>query len=777
MLWFLLCTAVLYAALGEVVESATLFGAVLPLAGMDAFLHRRTQASTEGLKSRLADTATVVREDRELAVQARELVPGDLVAVGSGEPFPADGIVVSGDLLRVDESTLTGESSPVHKRPLPDSVAGSGDVPVDAVHWGFAGTRLLTGRALLRVVFTDGETLYGEIVRSARAGTRERTPLQVTIAALVRVLVVVAIVFCLILAFVRLSQGHGWVDALVSALTLAVAALPEEFPVVFTFFLGVGVYRMAQRQALMRRAVAVENIGRVSCICSDKTGTITEGRLHLTHLFPVADQQEMRLLHIALSATRPDSHDPLDVAIIREARARGIESSVIDTLALFPFTEDSRRQTAVVREKDAPEGVALAAMKGAPETVLGMVQMADDARAAWLSRTADLAADGHKIIACAWRQVDVAWPGGEPQRGYELAGLLAFEDPVREGVAEAIAACREGGIHVVMITGDHVLTARAVAQEIGLGGGKPRVVPADEMEDLLASGGGRAIRAIDVVARAVPAQKLSLVRALQQSGEIVVVTGDGVNDVPALQAADIGVAMGERGTRSAREVASIVLLDDNFRTIVRAIAEGQQLFRNLRLSFQYLLMIHVPLVISAAFIPLLGYPVLYLPVHIIWLELTIHPTALLVFQSLPARGALGRSIGDRQVHFFSRRDWVLTALVGGFLTLMVSAGYSRSLGPEVDVLHARAMALALLTLASAAIAAALSRLSTPPSRVIVFTTLAVSTLLIQTPFLAGLLHLRPLHFDDWLVAGTGALVAVSPLLLGWGVRRGSSQSQ
>jgi len=761
MIWFLVGTSLLYALLGELAEMATLLGAVVPLVAMDAILHRRTQASTEGLRSHLADRATVVRDGVATPLSAADIVPGDLVLVAAGESFPADGIVVDGRDLQVEESILTGESFPVRKHPLAVPIEAAQE-SVDAEHWGLAGTRLLTGRAALRVVYTGAETLYGEIVRSARSGARARTPLQGAIANLVAVLVAVAAVVCVILAVVRLRQGYGWVDALVSALTLAVAALPEEFPVVFTFFLGVGVYRLAKRQALVRRAVSVENIGRISCICSDKTGTITEGRLRLTHLIPAEGVSEGRLLELAALASRLSSNDPLDDAILHTAAARGALPASVEELERIPFAEDTRRETAVVRGSGASDGGVLAATKGSTEVILGMAHLADAARARWSERESAVAAEGHKVIACAWQVLAAGrWTGGEPGRGYRFAGLLAFEDPVREGVAEAIHTCQAAGIHTIMVTGDHPLTAGAVAREIGLGGGAPCVITADEIERLVDGG---ELGAVDVIARAVPSQKLGLVRALQQRGELVAVTGDGINDVPALQAADIGIAMGERGTRSAREVASIVLLDDNFRTIVRAIAEGRQLFRNLQLSFAYLLMIHIPLVTTAALIPLAGYPMLYLPIHIVWLELIIHPTALLVFQELPA-SELAPAAGQRVERFFSRADWVRIVLVGVLLTGLIAAGYERSLGAGRNVEHARAMALGMLTTASAVLTAALSGLRTRTARVVVAATLALSGLLIQINALARLLHLQPLHADDWGAALAGALLVGLPVLL------------
>ena len=751
MIWFLVGTAALYGVLGQVSEAVTLLVSIAPLVGMDAYLHRRTQASTQGLRGRLADAARVVRDGVEQVVPATAVVAGDLAVVATGEPFPADGVVVAGTELRVDESALTGEAFPVTKHPLASEPDGGPEPQVDAEHWGFAGTRLLTGRARLRVVAVGGETLYGAIVKLATGAMRERTPLQRAVAGLVTALLVAAVILCALLAIVRLRQGYGWADAVVSAASLAVAALPEEFPVVLTVFLGVGVYRLAQRKALVNRAVAVENIGRITCICSDKTGTITEGQLRVARVVPAAGHDEASVLAIAAAAARLETGDPLDRAILTAA-GHGAAGEV---LATFPFTEDRRRETAVIR---TAAGI-VAYTKGAPETVRAMCD-GDDA-AVWTAHIAELAAAGQKVVACAWRPL-AEYPGGEPDRALRFAGLIGIADPVRAGVGDAVAWCRAAGVRVLMVTGDHPATARAVAREIGLAA-EPVIVTGDELA--AAASVGEAVGEADVVARALPAQKLSIVRALQRAGEIVAVTGDGVNDVPALQAADVGIAMGQNGARSAREVSSIVLLNDDFRSIVAAIAEGRSLFDNLRRSFQYLLMIHVPLVLTATFIPLLGYPVLYLPIHIVWLEAMIHPTALLVFQGSAASRGTGAAIPPgrgRDVRLFSRAEWQIIAAVGGLITVVVAVTYDRSLAGADDD-HARAMAMVALTTASASVMAALSGLRTRVARAVAGLSLAAAVVLVQIPALASLLHLRPLHLDDWMLALAGGGLAVLPL--------------
>lgn len=762
MLWFLLSTAGLFGLLGQATESFTLLVALLPLLGMDAYLHRRTAASSAGLASRLASSARVLRDGRWQDIPSRELVPGDLAEVAPGEYFPADGLLVAGTALQVDESTLTGESLPVGKRALEPTALPGASAP--EAHWGTAGTRLLTGTARLRIVCTGAQTRYGEIVRSATEGGHAATPLQKAIGELVLALLGVAVAMCVALAAIRLWHGHGWVDALLSAVTLAVAALPEEFPVVYTFFLGVGVFRLARKKALVRRAVAVENIGRVTCIVSDKTGTITAGSLVLAHLAPAGGLGEAAVLQVAASATRPDGGDPLDEALQVAAGPMAPASRLAD----FPFTEARRRETVILRGAD---GQVQACTKGAPETVLAVCGLAAPERARWLTRVEEFAQSGHKVIACARRPLGADGPvGTEPDEGFELMGLLAFEDPVRGGVRDAIAECMAAGMRVIMVTGDHPATAAAIACEIGLGEGRPVVAalaPDDDAGAVLRTHAG-----VHVVARATPPQKLALVQALQAEGELVAVTGDGVNDVPALRLADIGVAMGERGTRSAREVAPVVLLDDNFRTIVDAVAEGRQLFRNLRLAFAYLLLVHLPLVVGAAVIPLMGLPLLFLPIHIVWLELVIHPTAMLAFQGLPLRGPLAPVRRHRAARFFSTEAWLAIVLAGGLVSVAVVWSYLHALGVDRDAEHARAMALAVLLAASAGITAGLTSLRQATARWLVAGTLVPLAVLVQWPVSSRLLNLRPLHGADWAwVAAAFFVVAAMAMVLAYRLRQ------
>jgi Ca2+-transporting ATPase len=743
----------LFALLKNYNQAIILLIATIPLIGMDAFLHWRTQVSTHSLKSSLAAQATVIRNGIEMQVAARELVPGDLVVVATGMSFPADGLIVAGKNLQVDESALTGESRPVKKEVLSEFQRGSTQPSVEGKYWGFAGTRILAGRALLRVVYTGSETLYGEIVTSAIHTTQERTPLQKAIARLVMILIFTASGLCFILAIVRYLQGFGLIDAILSAATLAVAALPDEFPVVFTFFLGVGVYRLAKKHALVQRAVSVENIGRISYICSDKTGTITEGRFQLVKLLAADNLNTEELLFIATAASRLESGDLIDIAIFNKPETA---LEIPQPLKTFPFTENRKRETSIIEIESQQY---LVATKGAPEKILDICSLDAADKEKWLQKIEELAFGGYKVIACA-HLLTQQLPDAEPEFNYEFAGLLALTDPPRSGVANAINTCRANNIHVLMITGDHPETARAIAREVGLGNGNPHVVVAEDLAQQAMSADSEYFRKIDVIARAIPTQKLEIVNRLQSYGEIVAVTGDGVNDVPALKAADIGIAMGERGAQSAREAADIILLDDNFDSIVNAIAEGKQLFKNMQSSFKYLLLIHLPFVLSAAIIPLFGYPLLYLPIHIVFIELIIHPTSMLVFQDLPASNQIEPVRNLNDTRFFSNKDWKMITAAGLFTTGIVIATFFFVYQHNHDMDHARALVLAELGFISAALTLGLSGFRTRVARMIICMTLAFTVLLIEIPVISQLFAFTPLGLFEWLT-----VIAVSLITL------------
>lgn len=760
MIWFLIGIGSILFITGETVDGMTILIAVLPLLLMDAFLHWRTQASTQSLRGQLSARARVLREGQQIEIDSREIVPGDVVVIMPGILLPADGIFESAQNVQTDESVLTGESLPISKRASSFdvfSLSTQKDVLVPQEFLGSAGTKVLTGKGLFRVLLTGSDTSYGQIVQSISQMPNERTPLQKSINRLVQILIFVSLTFCLLLATIRMYQGHGWLDALMSAATLAIAAIPEEFPVVFTFFLGVGIYRLAKQKALVRRAVSVENIGRVTQICTDKTGTITVGHLTLTHLDPCQGATNEDLLSEALAASTTDS-DPLDIAISEASKEKNL--SPPKRFQIYPFTEGKKREVSLIRQSN---GSIIAFMKGAPETVIGMSTLSESEKFFWRTKTSEWAQGGHKVIAIARKEISND-TGEEPNSNFLFRGLLAFEDPHRPEVVEAMSYCHRNKIRVLMITGDHPETAAAIARDANLAA-NPSVVSAEDeplkFEESWLNSNPDFLKKLNVVARCTPIQKLRIVSALKRAGELVAVTGDGVNDVPALKAADIGIAMGERGTRSAKEVSSIILADDNFATIINAIREGRQLFSNLKMSFEYLLLIHIPLVLTAALLPLAGYPLVYLPVHIVWLELVLHPTALLGFQGTE----LVNSKNEKQKSFFSGTQILMICTGGLLISFAVIFSFLSGLQEGLNPDHARAQAIAILTLWSAGVTAYLTSFRLRTANIIMLLTLLSSIVLIQLPLFSESLHVNPLSLQEWFEVSSFVALSIVAIFL------------
>lgn len=744
MMWFLLIVSAIFFATGQKNDALVMLVAVGPLIVMDAFLHWRTKSATISLRKNLDTTATVVRNGVSVVIGAQEVVPGDLVKVSSGRIVPADGLVEITVELQIDESVLTGESLPVKKSRYSEKILQrQGEFKIAEEFLVYAGTKVLFGEAMVRVVKTGRHTEYGEIVRSVSEVPHTKTPLQEGITKLLKYLVAAALFFCLVLVIVRKVQGDSWTESLLVGLTLAVAAMPEEFPVVFTFYLGLGVYRLARRRALVRRAVSVENIGRITHICTDKTGTITQGKLELTHLVAHEGITEAELFSSAIIASNVDSGDPIDLAILDYAKKDQTVASM-QFIKRFPFTEDRRKETAVAEIN----GKVTVFCKGAPETILNLSSLSDSEKTRVHDKINELAGGGHKVLACASTQLSGAFDGIEPSTGFTFQGLLAFEDPARPEVKQSIAEAVRSHIKVIIITGDHPSTSGSIAADVGLGGDTPHVVSAEQYPnkfepDFLAAN-PHFLDEVDVVARCTPKQKLNIVMSLKQRGSIVAVTGDGVNDVPALKAADVAIAMGERGSQSAKEVSAIVLADDNFKTIIGAIEEGRRLFQNMQASFEYLLLIHIPLVLCAALIPLAGYPIVFMPIHIVWLELIMHPTAILAFQS-----KLNEGHRRTANYFFDRRDVVSVCISGAAILASLSLIFIAGLN-ETGELVARTKILAGLSLWSAMIVVVLTKLKALWSRVITFSTLALTFLLVQFGgVITEQLHLVPLSIGHW----------------------------
>ena len=775
MVALLLVAAPTYLVIGETTDAIVAFIALGPIAAVGWLLESRAERTLDQLRQLTAPTSTVVRDGVAQTVTVDSLVVGDLVRVHEGDVVPADATIVELTQLLVDESALTGESMPASKQ-----TGAAGD---ECMVW--AGTTVLSGRALARITATGSTTRYGRIGTLVAAARSPLTPLQLGLARLVRALAVLAAVFCIAVVAAELLHGDGWGDAVIAGVSLAIAAIPEEFSMIYTLYLALGAWRLAQERALVRRLPSVETLGSTTVICTDKTGTLTHGHLGVAGLWTTdgvrvdggsLSKAEADLLEAAVLACEPDPYDPLDLAIVDHARRHDIDVAGLHagTLARdWPFDPSGKYLTHVWRS--GGDGPLRVAAKGAPEGIVARTHPAAELRTSVAQANAAFSASGMRVVAVAAGSAEATTTSrADDEAHLRLLGLVAFSDPLRDGVADALRECGAAGIRVVMITGDHPGTAHAVAEGLGLPhetGGTDVIATGDDLDSADDDRLDELVATANVFARTRPEQKHRLVAALRGRGEVVAMTGDGINDAPALREADIGVAMGRRGTDVAREAAALVLLDDNFATIVTAVRDGRRIFDNLTRAFGYLIAFHPPLLLGALVVPLLGKPLLLLPIHLVALELLLHPVVSLVFQADPpdpdTMRRPPRPVGDALRLRALGRPYA----VGTVLAVVLLAVYLISLEawPEDQ---ARALAFAsllasqpvlLLSMRSADRPLWASRRPWTRTLAVIVAVLAASTLaVIYVPPLAELLHLEPFPAVWWaLVVAVAASTAWS----------------
>ena len=659
--------------LSEPLDATILISFVVVVIIISIYQERRTENALAALRDLSSPRALVVRDGRKTRVAGRDVVRGDVVLLAEGDRVPADAVLIESINLAIDESALTGESVPVRKAAAGGQAAEASMTRPggDGTPWVFSGTLVVKGHGIAVVKATGTGSELGRIGTALRAIQPERTPLQREIDRLVRVIaglgsaaaVVVIVVF-------GLTRGN-WLEGVLAGIAAAMAMLPEEFPVVLAAFLALGAWRMSQRHVLARRTAVVETLGSATAICVDKTGTLTLNSMTVAELIAgdatnVLDgvplpERFHELAEFAVLASPVDPFDPMDRAfrdLGREYLA-GTEHVHRDWTLVreYPLSEHLLALSHVWRSPDSSRYVIAA--KGAPEAIADLCHLDPDRRADLQRRVEAAAAGGERVLAvarAAFSQRDVL-PPGQHDFEFNLLGQVGLHDPVRPGAAGAVAECRRAGVRVVMITGDYPGTAMAIAAQVGLDrtGGS---ITGPELDGMADEELARRIRTVNVFARMVPDQKLRLVRALKENGEVVGMTGDGVNDAPALRASDIGIAMGERGTDVARESAALVITDDDFSSIAGGIRRGRGIFDNLRKAMSYIIAVHVP-IFGMSLIPVFitGWPLVLLPVQIAFLELIIDPACSVVFEAeeidprimeQPPRG-LGRPMFDRRV--------------------------------------------------------------------------------------------------------------------------------
>jgi Ca2+-transporting ATPase len=645
----LLAAAFLYWLLGDFAEGALLVGGAFLSVGLVIVQESRNENALAALRALAAPTARVLRAEGEKRIPARDIVPGDHVLIGEGERAPVDAIVIAGDVLTIDQSVLTGESAPVLAPPTREAVDPDFDPePGTDAPFVFAGTMIVRGQATLLAIRTGPATRLGRIGQSLGAIPSEPTPLQRTMGRAVAWLGAAAIGFCVLVALAYWFFRGDWIEAGLAGITLAISLTPEEFPMVLVVFLALGSWRLAHHNVLVRRSAVIETLGAVSMLCVDKTGTLTQNRMEVAALArngatwragdgaPPPDLS--KLLAIAVRACAVQASDPMDRALHRLAAERSCEPEPTASQATFPLRPDRLAFIHVWRdEKDC-----VAAAKGAPEAVFQLCRMAPAQRAAAAREVEDFAAHGLRVLAVAAARIAEAESFEPSDHPFDYEGLVAFRDPLRGDVREAIALARRAGVAVAMITGDHATTARAIAAEAGIDVEHGLLLGAD-IDAMTPAELQARVTDIRVFARIRPEQKLALVAAFRERGHVVAMTGDGVNDAPALHAAHVGIAMGQRGADVAREAADIVLLDDSFASIVGGVRLGRRIFANLRKALVYICAIHVPVAGLALAPILMGLPPIMFPAHVMLLELVIDPVCALVFEGEPSdRRAMDR---------------------------------------------------------------------------------------------------------------------------------------
>lgn len=781
----------LYLLTGELYDALMLLGFVLIVMGITVIQERRTERVLEALRDLSSPRALVIRDGRRRRIPGREVVRGDIILLVEGDRVPADAILRQAISLSADESLLTGESAPVRKSATEQKIdllkPGGDDLP-----FVFAGTLVTAGQGLAEILTTGMRTEMGKIGKALQKVTPEDTLLQKETGQLVRNLAVIGLLLCLLVilayGFTRGNTPQAWLQGLLNGITLAMALLPEEFPVVLTIFLALGAWRISRNRVLTRRMPAVETLGAATVLCTDKTGTLTLNQMSVRQLFvdgelfdahaahPTSLSERFHpLLEYGILASKRDPFDPMEKAL-NELGAK-----------FLAHTEHLHQNWNLIREYPlSPHLLALShvwkspdgsifeiAAKGAPEAIADLCHLSTLQRTELAGCAADMAAAGLRVLGVAqayFRKSDL--PADQHDFRFKFLGLIGLADPVRPTVPAAIRECYTAGIRVVMITGDYPGTAKSIAQQIGLRSPE-QCITGSELDAMSDAELEQRIGATSIFARVVPEQKLRIVKALKACGEIVAMTGDGVNDAPALKSAHIGIAMGGRGTDVAREASALVVLDDDFSSIVAAVRLGRRIFDNIKKAVAYIFAVHVPIA-GIAVIPMFfhDWPPLLLPVHVAFLELIIDPACSIIFEAENAEpDVMQRPPRNSKNRLFSRS----IILLGLFQGVCVLAAISALLAASTALGHADANSrrtLAFIALVVANLWLILTNRSRnrtifsmfrEPNHAlwwVVGGAMTAMALLLNVPFLRELFHFAPLHPVDILLSIAAGIASI-----------------
>lgn len=777
----------LYLFMGEPADAVMLLGFVLVVMAITIVQERRTERALDALRDLSSPRALVIRDGTHRRIPGREVVREDIIVLAEGDRVPADGLLRRGINLAADESLLTGESVPVRK--TPSSAASALDPPGgDDLPSVFSGTLVTAGQGIVEVVATGAGSQLGKIGKALQQVKPEPTPLQRETKRLVRTFALLAVAACVVVvvayALTRGGDPRVWKEGLLAGIAMAMATLPEEFPVVLTVFLALGAWRISRSSVLTRRMPAVETLGSATVLCVDKTGTLTQNQMTLRRLSLVGSPVDLadlqgelpgnvhQLLEYAVLACKRDPFDPMERALqaagdrlLKESEHLHPEWSLAREYPLAPG------MLAVSQAWQTGVDDAVVASKGAPEAIADLCHLPPVERMHLKQEVAALAQSGLRILGVARGSAHLSeLPDEHHDLQLEFVGLLGLEDPLRPTVPTAVAECRAAGVRVVMITGDYPATAQSIAREAGLSNCET-VITGPELDQMSDEELAQRIGGVQVFARVVPEQKLRLVNALKANREIVAMTGDGVNDAPALKAAHIGIAMGGRGTDVAREAASLVLLNDDFSSIVAAVRLGRRIFDNIKKAIAFILAVHVPIA-GLSILPVFfgDWPLLLLPVHIGFLELIIDPSCSLIFEAEDAEANVmkrpPRKPDERL--FSSRTIWL--AVLQGLSVFAVCIGVFLLARTDHTPEAARALTFATLVVAFLVIIlvnrswtrslVAMLRVPNTAFRWVVGGTAVLLAVVLFVPVAQQLFHFAPLHLNDLALSLAAGLTCV-----------------
>jgi Ca2+-transporting ATPase len=626
----LILCCILYLILGDKDGALILSVFVIVIIGITFFQTWKTETTLSALKELTNPKALVIRDGIESYISSRELVVDDILILNEGDKISADALLLSAINLMADESSLTGESVPVAKH---DSGIAYG------------GTLITQGKAYAKVTAIGNHTELGKIGKSIQTITKEDSRFKKEVGKLVAKMLIIGGVLCLVIIGFWFVRGD-LLKGLLTSLTFAIAMLPEEIPAVLTIFMALGAWRISNKKVLTRNMSAIETLGSISVLCTDKTGTITENKMTLSEVFAAGNSYKINketipnefhsLIEFAILASKEHSFDPMEKALVKVVESKLIDSEHLHKdwklVQEYPL---SKELLAMSRAWDLPDTEEFSFYsKGSPEAIFDLCHLNQEETKALTTQVEEMAARGLRVLGVANSRTSLKQlPDKQHEIDFEFSGLIAFADPIREGIKEAVKDCYSAGIKLIMITGDYHVTAQSIAKEIGLKNPENFII-GSELEKLSDDELQKQISKITIFSRVAPQQKLRIVNALKANQEIVAMTGDGVNDAPALKSSHVGIAMGKAGTNVARESADLILLDDNFSSIVSAIALGRRIFDNLRKAMAYIVAVHVPIA-GLTLVPVIfaDLPVLLFPIHVAFLELVIDPTCSIVFEA------------------------------------------------------------------------------------------------------------------------------------------------